>query len=49
MDIQHWVIGLFIILSMIISITTLIGKISELIGKPVRWVRTRQLDHDTLS
>lgn len=47
-DIQHWIIGLFIILSMIISIATLIGKISELIGKPVRWVRTRQLDHDTL-
>lgn len=48
MDFQHWLMGLFIILSMVIAIATLIGKISEIIGKPVRWVKVRQLDHDSL-
>lgn len=48
MDLQHWLMGLFIILSMIIAIATLIGKISEIIGKPVHWIKVRQLDHDSL-
>ena len=27
---------------------TIIGKFSELIGKPVKWVKQRQVDHDLL-
>ncbi len=42
------VLAVFIIMSGVIAIYTIIGKFSEIIGKPVKWVKQRQLDHDLL-
>ena len=35
-------------MSGVIAIYTIIGKFSEVIGKPVKWVKQRQVDHDLL-
>lgn len=42
------ILGIFIAMSGFIAIYTIIGKFSEVIGKPVKWVKQRQLDHDLL-
>lgn len=42
------VLGIFIIMSGIIAIFTIIGKFSEIIGKPVKWVREKKKDHELL-
>lgn len=39
------ILGIFIIMSGIIAIFTIIGKFSEIIGKPVKWVREKKKDH----
>lgn len=44
-DITSIILGMFIIMSGIIAMATVIGKFSELIGRPVRWVRTKNADH----
>lgn len=44
-DILSWLITGFLILSAINSSATIIGKFSETIGKPVKWVRKKQEDH----
>lgn len=38
----------FVIMSGFISGYTIIGKVSEIIGKPVKWVREKQKDHKLL-
>lgn len=48
LDFVAIILGIFIIMSAVISITTIIGKFSEIIGKPVKWVRTRQMDHELI-
>lgn len=42
------ILGIFIAMSGFIAIYTIIGKFSEIIKKPVWWVKQRQLDHDLL-
>lgn len=42
------IMSIFIIMSGIIAIVTIIGKFSEIIGRPVRWVRKRQKDHELI-
>lgn len=48
LDLPSLVIGLFILMSAAMAIVDLIGKFSSLIGKPVRWVRKKDADHDLL-
>ena len=38
----------FIIMAGVISSISIIGKFSEIIGKPVKWVKQRKDDHDLL-
>lgn len=42
------ILGIFIAMSGIITIVEIIGKFSELIGKPVKWVRNKQKDHELI-
>ena len=42
LDISSVIIGIFYLLSAIIAMTTIIGKFSELIGKPARWLKKKQ-------
>lgn len=48
LDITAFILAVFVIMSGVIAVYTIIGKFSEVIGKPVKWVRQRQLDHDLL-
>ena len=48
LDFTAVILTVFIIMSGIIAMYTIIGKFSEIIGKPVRWVKQRQVDHDLL-
>lgn len=47
-DIASLVITAFLIMSAIISMFTVIGKFSEIIGRPVKWVRKNNEDHELL-
>lgn len=47
-DIPSLIIGCFIIISAIVTIYELIGKFSKIIGKPVRWIRNKERDHEIL-
>lgn len=42
------ILAIFIIMSGAIAIFTIIGKFSEIIGKPVKWVREKKKDHELL-
>ena len=48
LDFTAFILSIFIVMSGIIAIYTIIGKFSEVIGKPVKWVKQRQVDHDLL-
>ena len=48
LDFTAFVLTVFVIMSGVIAMYTIIGKFSELIGKPVKWVRQNKLDHDLL-
>ena len=48
LDFTAVILTVFIIMSGIIAMHSIIGKFSEMIGKPVKWVKQRQLDHDLL-
>ena len=48
LDFTAFILAMFLIMSGIIAMYTIIGKFSEVIGRPVKWVRQRQLDHDLL-
>lgn len=48
LDFTAFILSIFIVMSGIIAIYTIIGKFSEVIGKPVKWVKQRQIDHDLL-
>jgi len=47
-DITSLVLGIFIIMSAVIAMVSIIGKFSEVIGKPVRWIRKKNQDHELL-
>lgn len=42
------ILGIFVIMSGIITMYTIIGKFSEIIGKPVKWVKDKKKDHEIL-
>lgn len=48
LDFTAVILTVFIIMSGIIAMYSIIGKFSEIIGKPVKWVKQRQLDHNLL-
>lgn len=47
-DFPSLIISCFLIISAIIAIYELIGKFSKIIGKPVKWVREKERDHDLI-
>lgn len=48
LDFTAVILTIFVIMSGIIAMYTIIGKFSEMIGRPVKWVKERQVDHDLL-
>ena len=48
LDFTAFILSIFIVMSGVIAIYTIIGKFSEVIGKPVKWVKQRQIDHALL-
>lgn len=48
LDFAALILGIFVVMSGIIAMVTIIGKFSQIIGKPVKWVRNKQEDHDLL-
>lgn len=48
LDVTSITISIFYILSAVIAMVSIIGKFSEIIGKPVKWLRKKQEDHDLL-
>lgn len=47
-DYSSIILGIFIVMAGIITIIEIIGKFSIIIGKPVKWVKSRQEDHNLL-
>ena len=47
-DFNYFILTCFIIMSGSISIFAIIGKFSEMIGRPVKWLRQKKEDHDLL-
>lgn len=47
-DFSSLILGFFVIISSIISIYEIIGKFSTIIGKPVKWIRKKDNDHELL-
>lgn len=48
LDFTAVILTVFIVMSGVIAMYSIIGKFSEVIGKPVKWVKQRQIDHDLL-
>lgn len=48
LDFSSLIIGFFIILYSVIAIYEVIGKFSKIIGKPVKWIRKKDNDHELL-
>jgi hypothetical protein len=48
LDFVSIIISIVIIMSAVVSIATLIGKFSVIIGKPVRWIKKKNKDHELL-
>lgn len=48
LDFTAFILAVFVIMSGVIAMHTIIGKFSEIIGKPVNWVKQKQVDHDLL-
>lgn len=48
LDYVSVILAIFIIMSAFIAIHSIIGKFSALIGKPVKWVRSKEADHKML-
>ena len=48
LDFAAFILAVFVIMSGVIAVYTIIGRFSEVIGKPVKWVKQRQVDHDLL-
>lgn len=47
-DIPSLILSGFIVLSAIIAIYEIIGKFSEIVGRPVKWIRKKNEDHELL-
>lgn len=48
MDFNSFILACFVLMSGAISMVTVIGKFSEIIGKPVKWIRKKNEDHELL-
>lgn len=48
LDFTTFILTVFMIMSGVIAMHAIIGKFSEIIGKPVKWVKQGQIDHDLL-
>lgn len=48
-DISSLIMGIFIVMSGIITAVSIIGRFSEIIGKPVKWIRKKNADHELLT
>lgn len=48
MDTPSIIVGIFLIMSTVIAMVEIIGKFSVVIGKPVKWIKKRDADHDLL-
>ena len=48
LDFVSVILGVFIIMSAVIAIFDIIGKFSSIIGKPVKWVKRKNEDHELL-
>lgn len=48
LNIPYIIIGILVILSVAIALYEMIGKISKIIGKPVKWVREKEKDHELI-
>ncbi len=47
-DISSIILGIYIIMSGIIAMVEIMGKFSEIVGKPVTWVSNKNKDHELL-
>lgn len=47
-DLTSVILGIFILMATIIAIYEIIGRFSKLIGKPVKWVKKKEDDHELL-
>lgn len=47
-DFTALIMSVFFVMTGIIAIADIIGKFSVLIGKPVKWIRNKEKDHDLL-
>ena len=47
-DLVNWVLVALVIMSGVVAVANLVGKFSVIIGKPVKWARQREDDHDTI-
>lgn len=48
-DISSIILGIFILMSGFIAIFSIIGKFSEIIGKPVKWIKSKNKDHELVA
>lgn len=48
LDLISVITGLFLIISATVSTITLLGKFSEMVGKPFKWVKNQNKDHELL-
>lgn len=48
-DLSSLILGIFILMSGFIAIFSIIGKFSEIIGKPVKWIQRKNEDHALIS
>lgn len=47
-DFYSLILGVFIVMSGIIAMVSIIGKFSEIIGKPVKWIQNKNSDHNLI-
>lgn len=47
-DIPSLILGIFIIMSGIVSAVNIVGRFSEVIGKPMKWIKRKNADHELI-
>lgn len=47
-DFTSIILVVFILMSGVITMVTIIGKFSEIIGRPVKWIKNKNRDHELL-
>lgn len=49
LDFTALILGIFVVMSGIIAIYNIVGKFSEIIGKPLKWVKKKNADHEAIA